>query len=382
MSNKIRMAMIGGGEGAFIGPVHRAAAELDGVIELVCGVFSSDPERSRRSGVDLYGLPEQRCYADVATMLAAEQRRPENEQMEFASIVTPNHLHVEMAQAVVAAGFSVVCDKPLSHSLEQALVFEEQLRDSTAVFMLTHNYTGYPMVREARALIADGVLGKVRRVDCEYLQGWLSSAEELEDNKQANWRTDPARSGVAGCFGDIGSHCQNLIEFVTGMEIASVCADVSTFVPGRRVDDDGNVLLRLKEGARGTVCASQIAVGEENALSLRVYGEKGGIRWQQQSPNSLEFRLVDRPLEIRRSAGAGISNPALAASRLPAGHVEGYLEAFANLYREFAQQMRSRRDDSPPGHTVLPDIHAAVRSMRFIEAVIASSKADGQWRSL
>jgi predicted dehydrogenase len=287
-----------------------------------------------------------------------------------------------MAQAVVAAGFSVVCDKPLSHSLEQALVFEEQLRDSTAVFMLTHNYTGYPMVREARALIADGVLGKVRRVDCEYLQGWLSSAEELEDNKQANWRTDPARSGVAGCFGDIGSHCQNLIEFVTGMEIASVCADVSTFVPGRRVDDDGNVLLRFKEGARGTVCASQIAVGEENALSLRVYGEKGGIRWQQQSPNSLEFRLVDRPLEIRRSAGAGISNPALAASRLPAGHVEGYLEAFANLYREFAQQMWSRRDDSPPGHTVLPDIHAAVRSMRFIEAVIASSKADGQWRSL
>jgi len=374
------MAMIGGGEGAFIGPIHRMAAELDGSIELVCGVFASDPERSRRSGVNLYGLPANRCYNTVDQMLAAEQALAKSERMEFASIVTPNHLHVVMAEAVIRAGFSVVCDKPLSHSLEEAMRLARLLEERDVAFALTHNYTGYPMVREARTLIDSGALGRIRRVDCEYLQGWLATAEEHGDNKQANWRTDPSRAGVAGCFGDIGSHCQNLLEFVTGLEIDSLCADLSTFVAGRRVDDDGNVLLRFTGGAKGVVSASQIAVGEENALALRVYGEKGGLSWRQQSPNSLEVRLADQPLQIRRSGGVGVSESALAAGRLPSGHVEGYLEAFANLYREFAQGLRM--GGSADENRLLPDISDAIRGMRFVNAVVASSRNGGNWQSL
>ena len=372
------MAMIGGGEGAFIGPIHRMAAELDGAIELVCGVFASDPERSRRSGRSIYGLPASRCYDTVEQMLTAERALPELERMEFASIVTPNHLHVVMAEAVISAGFSVVCDKPVSHSLEDAMRLARLLEHQDLEFVLTHNYTGYPMVREARALIESGVLGRIRRIDCEYLQGWLATPEENNNNKQAGWRTDPSRAGAAGCFGDIGSHCQNLLEFVSGLEIESVCADLSTFVEGRRVDDDGNVLLRFSGGARGVVSASQIAVGEENALALRVYGEKGGLNWRQQSPNSLEVRLADQPLQIRRSGSAGISKSAHAAARLPPGHVEGYLEAFANLYREFAQRLRTGSDET----TMLPDIDDAIRGMRFVNAVVASSNNGACWQSL
>jgi predicted dehydrogenase len=382
VSGKVRMAMIGGGEGAFIGPVHRLAAELDGEIELVCGVFSADPATSRRSGVQMYGLSAERCYKDVNTMLAAERGLPEAERMEFVSVVTPNHLHVDMAQAVVKAGFPVVCDKPLSHSLKAGEGFRDLLERSEVLFALTHNYTGYPMIREARQLIANGELGRIRRIDCEYLQGWLATAEERSGNKQADWRTDPARAGAAGCFGDIGSHCQNLIEFVSGLEIESVCADLSAFVDGRAVDDDGNVLLRLNDEARGVISASQIAVGEENALSLRIFGEKGGLRWHQQAPNSLELRLADRPLQILRSATPALTNSASAASRLPPGHVEGYLEAFANLYREFAAQIRDVRAGVKPAPGLLPDIEAGMRGMRFIQAVVDSSTAGGEWREV
>jgi len=373
--------MVGGGEGAFIGPVHRMAAELDGAIELVCGVFSSDPARSLSSGQDIYGLDAARCYPDLQTMLTAEKSLPEHQRMEFVSIVTPNHLHVSTALAVVQAGFCVVCDKPLSHELQAALDLERALRSSDLLFALTHNYTGYPMIREARQLIASGTLGRLRRIDCEYLQGWLSTAAENTANPQARWRTDPARAGAAGCFGDIGSHCQNLIEYVSGQRIHSVCADLTAFVAQRQLDDDGNVLLRFDDGARGVISASQIAVGEENALTLRVYGEKGGLSWSQQEPNSLQLRWPDRPLEVRRAGGAGISAEAASAGRLPAGHVEGYLEAFANLYRSFAAAMRRRRQGNRVNTAEIdwPDITAGVRGMRFITAVVASSQAGGTW---
>jgi predicted dehydrogenase len=238
------------------------------------------------------------------------------------------------------------------------------------------------MIREARSLIAAGALGRIRRIDCEYLQGWLADAEETRDNKQAAWRTDPQQAGRAGCFGDIGSHCQNLLEFVSGLEISAVAADLSSFIPGRRVDDDGNVLMRFDNGARGTISASQIAVGEENGLQLRIYGERGGLRWLQQAPNSLVVHLADQPLQVRRSGGAGLAEDTLAASRLPAGHVEGYLEAFANLYREFAQQLQYRRQGSSIGTSLLPGIDQALRGMRFIDAVVESSEANGAWQTI
>lgn len=384
MRDRIRMGMVGGGEGAFIGPVHRMAAELDGEIELIGGVFSSDPERSHRSGIERYGLNPARCYPDLGSMLAAEKALPAEQRMEFVTIVTPNHLHAGMALRLVEAGFGVVCDKPVSHDLDSALALERALAEHPVPFVLTHNYTGYPMIREARALIAAGLLGRIRRADCEYLQGWLSTPVEAGDNVQAQWRTDPARAGAAGCFGDIGSHCHNLVEFVTGLRVDAVCADLSTFVENRRLDDDGNVLLRFDGGARGVISASQIAAGEENALTLRVYGEHGGLSWSQQEPNSLRLLWPDRPVEVRRAASAGIGEKAAAASRLPAGHVEGYLEAFANLYREFAGVLRARRDGRADGSVGdgLPGIAEGVRGMRFIDAVVTSSGAGGVWQAL
>ncbi len=381
MAGKIRMGMIGGGEGAFIGPVHRMAAELDGEIELVCGAFSADAEKSRRSGMELYGLPAARSYASVDALLDGERSLPAEARMHFVSIVTPNHLHVSMAGRALAAGFPVVCDKPLSHDLEEARALAETVADTGLPFMLTHNYTGYPMVREARQLLADGALGSVRRVVCEYLQGWLAAAEESSGNKQAAWRTDPAQAGPAGCMGDIGSHCQNLIEFVTGDEITHVCAELSSFVPGRRLDDDGNVLLRLAAGARGVLSASQIAVGEENALKLRVYGDRGGLEWSQQEPNSLILRWPDRAIEVRRAGGPSLSPGAHAAARLPAGHPEGYLEGFANLYREFAHVLRADNGGASSG-ALLPGVREGIRGMHFLDAVVDSAKAGAAWRQL
>lgn len=378
---KVRMGMIGGGEGSFIGPVHRLAAELDGQIELVCGAFSSKAEKSRRSGQNLYGLPPARCYGDFKAMFEAECQLPESERMEFVAVTAPNHVHFDSIRAAFAAGFHVVCDKPLTHSLADALELESLALASQQLFALTHNYTGYPMVREARELIRSGRLGKIRRVVCEYLQGWLALDEESGDNKQAQWRTDPQRAGVAGCFGDIGSHGHNLLEYVTGLEVSAVCADLTSFVPGRRLDDDGNVLLRFAGGARGVLFASQIAVGEENNLKLRVYGEQGGLEWSQMEPNSLLIRWLDAPYEVRRTGGNGQSTPAQAVTRLPAGHPEGYLEAFAVLYRNFAMAIREVQAGRAP---VLdfPSLADGVRGMQFIDSVVRSSAEGGRWLEL
>ncbi|TDJ39949.1 MAG: Gfo/Idh/MocA family oxidoreductase [Gammaproteobacteria bacterium] len=375
------MGMVGGGEGAFIGPVHRMAAELDGEIELVCGAFASDPERSMRSGRDIYRLARERCYPDYEEMFAVEAARPPQEQMQFVVIATPNHIHYPVAKAALEAGFHVVCDKPVTHRLEEAEHLAELVSRSGLLFVLTHNYTGYPMVKEARNLVRSGAFGSIRRVVCEYLQGWL--AEDVS-NKQADWRTDPERAGVAGCFGDIGSHGENLLEYVTDLKIVELCADLSSFVPGRQLDDDGNVLLRFGSGAKGILFASQVAVGEENGLRLRVYGERGGLEWSQTEPNSLIVRWPDRPYEVRRTGGSGLSAAALNATRLPAGHPEGYLEAFAVLYRNFASALRATLSGTDPNPEMLdfPTIDDGVRGMRFISAVVTSSARGGQWMSL
>ena len=365
-----RFGMVGGGEGAFIGQVHRLAAEMDGAARLVCGAFASDADRSRRSGREIYGLPETRCYGDYAEMFAAEAARPMDERMQFVVIATPNHVHVPVAEAALDAGFSVICDKPLALSLAEAEALAEKLSASSRLFAITHNYAGYPMIREARALVAAGAFGRIRRVSCEYLQGWL--AHEVADSKQAAWRTDPERAGAAGCFGDIGSHAENLVSYVTGLEIDELCADLSTFVDGRALDDDGNVLLRFAGGARGVISASQIAVGKENDLVLQVYGEHGGCEWRQSDANSLLVRWLDSPPEVRRTGGPGLSASAQAAARIPAGHPEGYLEAFANVYKGFYERLAGGDGDCP-------DIVDGVRGMRFIERVVASSAQGGVW---
>jgi len=381
---RVRMGMIGGGEGAFIGPVHRAAAELDAEIALACGAFSADPVRSVRSGVEGYGLSRERCYASAAALFAGELARSADERMQFVSIVTPNHLHVPQALAAVRAGFHVVCDKPLAMSEAEALALAEAARRADRLVAVTYNYTGYPMIREARHLVASGALGRIRRVQCEYLQGWLAQAQP--DNKQADWRVDPARAGAAGCFGDIGSHCENLVHFVTGLEMEAVCADLNRFVPGRQLDDDGNVLVRFAGGARGVIIASQVAVGEENGLCLRIYGERGGLAWRQQEPNTLRVSFADRPCEERRTGGPGLSVGAMAATRLPAGHPEGFLEAFANIYRNFARAIRAYEAGDRAGVAALagefPDVRDGVRGMRFLASVVESSARDGTWVSM
>jgi len=363
--------MVGGGEGAFIGQVHRMAAELDGMAELVCGAFASDPQRSKRSGTDIYHLPADRCYADFNTMFAAEGKLPADQRMQFVVVVTPNHMHFPVAQAALRGGFNVVCDKPVTLTLAQALELRQLLSSSGLTFALTHNYTGYPMVREARTLVRSGQLGAIRRVSCEYLQGWL--AQPLADNKQADWRTDPSRAGSAGCFGDIGSHGENLIEYITGLTIASLCADLSTFVPGRALDDDGNVLLRFSSGARGVLSASQIAVGKENDLAIQVYGEQGGLEWRQSDANSLVVRWADKPYEVRRAGFPGTAEASMAATRVPAGHPEGYLEAFAEIYRNFCLDLKGQ------AHQGYPGIEAGIRGMQFIETVVASSAQGAVW---
>ena len=378
---KLQMGLVGGGEGAFIGAVHRMAAELDGRIRLTCGAFSSDPTKSRRAGVDLYGIDAARSYGSYAELMAGEAARPAADRMDFAVIATPNHTHFPIAKAALAAGFHVMCDKPATFNLAEAKELQQLVRDTGLVFGLTHNYTGYPMVKEARHLVRSGAFGKVRRVVAEYLQGWLAEREEVAGNKQAAWRTDPARAGAAGCMGDIGTHGENLVEYVTGLKIESLCADLTAFVPGRQLEDDGNVLLRFEGGAKGVLFASQIAAGEENGLMLRVYGETGGLEWRQTEPNSLIVRWPDRPYEVRRTGGPGVGEAAVAATRLPAGHPEGFLEAFALLYRNFADALLAQRAGRKPAEQNgdFPTIADGVRGMAFIETVVASAKADAAW---
>jgi predicted dehydrogenase len=373
MQRKIRMGMVGGGEGAFIGAVHRMAAALDGQIELVCGAFSGDPARARRSGAALY-LPAARVYADYHAMFAAEARLAPEQRMDFAAIVTPNHLHFPVALAAIEHGFHVFSEKPATLSLDECLRLRAALRGRDLLYALAYTYTGYPLVREARARIARGELGEIRKVVVDYSQGWLALPEERTGNRQAQWRLDPQRAGASACIGDIGAHAANLAEYVTGLNIVGVCAELNTFVPGRELDDDGAMLLRFDNGARGILHASQICSGEENDLSIRVYGEKGGLRWSQEEPNSLWLLQHDRPRQVLRAGGPQLSGAARAACRTPAGHPEGYLEAFANLYRDFAAALRGA-----PVPPAVPDIDAAVRGMAFIETVVASHASQQKW---
>lgn len=377
---KIRMGMVGGGEGAFIGAVHRWAAFMDGDIELACGAFSGDAERARRSGAALHLAPE-RVYTSYQQMMAAEAALPPDQRMQFVAIVTPNHLHFPVAEAALQAGFHVLSDKPATFNLEEALQLRDIVRDTGLLYGLTHTYTGYPLVKEARKRVAAGALGKIRKVVVEYPQGWLADPQNEADNKQAGWRLDPARAGISSCMGDIGVHAANLAEYVTGQEISELCADLTVFVDGRTLDDDGAMLLRFNGGARGVLMASQISVGEENALRIRVYGDKGGLEWSQQEPNTLLLKWNDRPTEMLRTGSGYLGALAQANTRTPGGHPEGYLEAFANLYMAFAGQIRAHEAGRTPDERVsdLPGIEDAVRGMAFIELVVAASASDVKW---
>ena len=374
MARKLRMGMVGGGRGAFIGAVHRMAAAMDGTIELACGAFSSDPERSRASGADLL-LPESRVYGDYHEMIEREAALSADEKMDFVAIVTPNDQHHGPAKLALEAGFPVMCDKPLCLNLDEAKDLEATVEKAGLLFGLTHNYTGYPMVKEARARIARGELGEIRRVVAEYPQGWLATRLEETGQKQASWRADPKRAGASCCVGDIGTHAANLTEYVTGLEIEEISAELSTFVDGRTLDDDASVLLRLANGARGVLWASQIAIDEENGLNLRVYGEKGSLEWHQEEPNTLLLKWPDKPRELVRTGGnyARLTPEALGATRLPAGHPEGYLEGFANLYKSFAAALVDGGDPD------CPTVHDGVRGMAFIEATVASSNDNAKW---
>lgn len=376
------MGMVGGGEGAFIGAVHRMAAALDGEIELVCGAFSADADRSTRSGAALH-LPAERVYGDYQAMMVAEAALPAEQRMQFVAIVTPNHLHFPVAEAALRAGFHVMSDKPATFNLAEALQLRELVQETGLLYGLTHTYTGYPLVKEARERIQSGELGRIRRVVVEYPQGWLADRQEDEDNKQAAWRLDPARAGVSSCMGDIGVHAANLAEYVTGQKISELCADLSAFVEGRELDDDGSILLRFDGGAKGILFASQLCVGEENALNIRVYGDKGGLEWHQQEPNTLWLKWADRPAEMLRT-GAGYLGPLAAANtRTPGGHPEGYLEAFANLYMAFAGLVRAREKGVAPDERAAdcPGIEEAVRGMTFIELAVAASASDTKWHA-
>jgi len=374
------MGMVGGGRGAFIGAVHRTAATMDGLIELVGGAFSSTPEKSRASGADLF-LPADRVYGSFQELIEQEAQLPEHHRMDFISIVTPNHMHYGPAKMALEHGFHVVCDKPLAFNLEEAEEIVELVKRTGRRFALTHNYTGYPMVKQARHMIREGQLGKIRKVVVEYPQGWLATKLEDSEQKQASWRTDPQRSGAAGAMGDIGTHAENLLAYVTGLEIDEICADLSTFVDGRLLDDDGSVLLRFDNGAKGILHATQIAAGEENALSLRVYGEKGGLEWKQMEPNTLIARWLDRPTQLLRTGVGALAEESLEATRVPPGHPEGYLEAFANIYRNFARCLQAEisGEEVDARYTDYPTARDGLRGMQFIQKVIESSKADKKW---
>lgn len=380
MQRKIKMGMVGGGTGSFIGEVHRMAARLDGLIDLVCGAFSSTAKKSRASGKALF-LPANRIYASYKEMFEQEAQLPEGERMDFVSIVTPNHLHFEPAQMALQNGFHVVCDKPVTFNLPEAKALQKIIKRKKLLFALTHNYTGYPMVKEAKAIVASGKLGKIRRAIVEYPQGWLSTRLEATGQKQADWRTDPKKSGKAGAMGDIGTHAENLLEYITGLQITQICSDLNTFVKGRKLDDDGAVLLTLQQGAKATLLATQIAAGEENNLRIRIYGEKGGLDWSQENPNTLLYRTLDKPLQVLRTGVGKQAKTTQAAIRIPAGHPEGFLEAFANIYKNFALSLSAQIEGKKPNpiHLDFPTIEDGLRGMQFIDKVIESSTSKQKW---
>lgn len=382
MSARIRLGMVGGGSGAFIGAVHRIAARLDGRYELVAGALASTPEKARASGAEL-GLDPARSYGSFAEMAEAEAARADG--IEAVSIVTPNHVHAAAAKAFLARGIHVICDKPLTADMAQAEDLAQAVRASSALFILTHNYTGYPMIRQARAMVAAGELGEIRVVQVEYPQDWLTRPVELSgQNKQAEWRTDPARSGAGGSIGDIGTHAHNLACFVTGRRVEKLAADLQSFVAGRRVDDNAHVLLRFAGGARGILWASQVAPGHENGLRLRVYGAEAGLEWAQEEPNALWFTREGEPKRLLTRGGAGASAAARAVSRTPGGHPEGYLEGFANLYLGAADAIQARREgrDASEILAILPGLEEGLEGMRFIAACLRSSAEDAAWVSL
>ena len=380
MDRKIRMGMVGGGRESLIGPIHRIAAQMDNKIELVAGAFSSTAEKSRLSGRDLL-ISSDRIYDDYKQMIASESALSDDEKIDFISIVTPNNFHYVVAKEALRAGFHVVCDKPITMNLDEALSLEEEVNNSDLIFCLTYNYTGYPMVKEARQMIMNGDLGSIRKVVVEYPQGWLADAIENSGNKQAAWRSDPDQAGPSSCIGDIGTHCANLAEYITGLSISEVCADLTTFVSGRQLDDDGSVLLRFNNGAKGILWASQVAIGMENALKIRIYAEKGTLEWAQEEPNSLWVRFGDRPAEIRRTATDFVGTVASSNVRLPAGHPEGYIEAFANIYRAFAEDLSTVIDGVPSigFPTDYPKVKDGVRGMYFINAVVKSLTSHEKW---
>lgn len=380
---KVRMGMVGGGEGAFIGAVHRMAAALDGEIELVCGAFSSTKDRAIRSGLALH-LPAERVYSSYQDMMLQEAALPADRRMQFVAIVTPNHMHYPVAEAALQAGFHVMSDKPATFDLAQALELRTLVEQTDLLYGLTHTYAGYPLVKEARSRIAAGELGKIRKVSVEYSQGWLAGREEdNSDNKQAAWRLDASKAGISSCMGDIGVHAAHLAEYVSGLEIAELCADLTAFVDGRKLDDDGSMLLRFDGGAKGVLTASQICVGEENNLILRIFGELGSIEWRQQEPNTLLLKQANSPTQWLRTGADNLSDVAKLNTRIPMGHPEGYLEAFANIYMAFIANIRARENTAEVSERVddCPGIGDAVRGMAFIELAVQASNSDIKWHT-
>ena len=381
MTSRIRLGMVGGGEGAFIGAVHRIAARLDDHYEFVAGALSATPKKAQQSGRAL-GLAEDRIYSDYATMAQAEAARPDG--IEVVAIVTPNHLHAPVAEAFLKAGMHVICDKPVTTTSKDAKKLLALVKKTKRIFAVTHNYSGYPMVRHARQMVREGSLGEIRVVQVEYPQDWLTEALEKTGQKQADWRTDPARSGAGGAIGDIGTHAHHLAAYVTGLELDELCADLSRFVKGRQLDDNAQVMLRFRNGARGLLWASQVAPGNENNLRLRVYGSKGGIEWRQEQPNQLHWSPFGQPTQVIGRATGAANAAAARVSRIPSGHPEGYLEGFATLYAEIAQAIRAARPGGPKARDVdgaahFPTLIDGLKGVEFIEAVVRSSTRGGRW---
>lgn len=380
---KLRMGMIGGGKDAFIGAIHRIAANMDGQIELVCGALSVKKEVAIESGKMLF-LPEDRIYTNYEEMIRAEKQLPADKRMDFVTIVTPNFAHFAPAMLALDNGFNVVIEKPITFTLEEAKLLREKLEETGLMLLLTHTYSGYPMVKEAREIVKQGSLGKVRKIYVEYIQGWLSKLSEREGNAQAAWRTDPSKSGKSGCMGDIGTHAAHLAEYISGLKIVQLNASLNTVVEGRLLDDDGAILLRFEDKATGVLTASQVAAGEENALKIRVYGEHGSLEWAQQEPNTLTLRWTDKPAQILRAGSNYTDRESIYAThntRTPGGHPEGYLEAFGNLYRNFALSLQAKlnNEEAKPEWLDFPGIEDGIRGMAFIENVVASNQSNEKW---